>query len=436
MSAQKEYRKRREQLAQKLPEGSIALIPAAHEVVRNGDAFYPFRQDSNFYYLTGFNEPDALLVIISGLKTESILFNRPHNPQEEVWTGKRLGQKGAIKELGMQAAFPNDALTEELPHLFKGKTAIYYALTRHPQLETTIMQALMSLKAQIRKGIKIPDSINDLEPILGEMRLIKSDMELNLMRRAAAISVKAHERAMRLCTHLKYEYQLEAELVYELMQQGCHSVAYDSIVGSGENACILHYTNNSNPLKSGDLVLIDAGGEHENYASDITRTIPVNGKFNPEQKAIYELVLKAQKAAIDSIKPGVPWNSLQQIIVSILTEGLSELGILQGDLDELLAKEAYKPFYMHSSGHWLGLDVHDCGVYKINGAWRPLKPGMVLTVEPGLYISSDIPGVDKRWRGIGVRIEDDVLVTQTGYEVLTAALAVEVDEIEALMRDE
>lgn len=435
MISQQEYQIRRNKLAQKLPAGSIAIIPAAHEVLRNGDAHYRFRQDSNFYYLTGFNEPDALLVLIAGANTQSILFNRKRNPAEEQWTGKRLGQDGALSELGMHAAFPIDSVEEELPKLLNGKSAIYYALARNPEMEKTIMQSLKALKGQVRRGVKVPDQLCDLEPILGEMRLFKSDAELDLMRRAASISVKAHEHAMRRCKHLEHEYQLEAELVYEFSRHGCRSVAYDPIVGSGENACVLHYTENNKPLHRGSLVLIDAGGEFENYAADITRTFPINGKFSPEQKSIYELVLKAQKAGIAAIKPGLLWNGVQQIMVRILTEGLCALGILQGDVEELIAQEAYKPFYMHNSGHWLGLDVHDSGLYKINGEWRALEPGMVLTVEPGLYISSNSPGVDKRWWGIGVRIEDDVAVTKTGHEVLTAALPVDVDEIEALMRD-
>lgn len=435
MISQQEYQTRRKNLTQRLPEGSIAIIPAAHECLRNGDAHYRFRQESNFYYLTGFNEPEALLILISGAETQSILFNRPRNPMEEQWTGKRLGQDGALSELGMHAAFPIGCIADELPKLLSGKTAVYYALARNPEVEKIIMQALEKVKGQVRRGIKVPEQLCDLEPILGEMRLFKSEAELELMRQAAHISVKAHEQAMRRCKHVEHEYQLEAELVYEFSRQGCRSVAYDPIVGGGENACILHYTDNNKPLREGDLVLIDAGGEYENYAADITRTFPVNGKFSVEQKSIYELVLKAQKAGIAAVKPGFPWNEIQQIIVRILTEGLCELGILQGNVDELLAKEAYKPFYMHNSGHWLGLDVHDIGLYKINGEWRPLEPGMVLTVEPGLYISANTPGVDKRWWDIGVRIEDDVVVTQTGHEVITAALPVEVHDIEALMRD-
>lgn len=434
MISQEEYQARRKKLAQQLPEGSVAIIPAAHELLRNGDTHYRFRQDSDFYYLTGFNEPDALLVITGGKDSKSILFNRPRNPAEEQWTGKRLGQDGAESQLGIHAAFPVHTIKEKLPELLAGSSAVYYVLARNPSLEKQILQALKVVKAQVRRGVKAPDSLCDLEPVLSEMRLFKSEAELDLMRRAASISVDAHKRAMQACKNLDHEYQLEAELIHEFSRHGCRSVAYDPIVGGGENACILHYTDNDQPLHSGDLVLIDAGGEYGNYAADITRTFPVNGTFSPEQKIIYELVLKSQKAGIAAIKPGFPWNGVQQIIVRILTEGLCELGLLHGSVDELVAKEAYKPFYMHNSGHWLGLDVHDSGRYKVNNEWRPLEAGMVLTVEPGLYISAGTPGVDKRWWNIGVRIEDDVLVTKTGHEVLTAALPVDVDEIEALMR--
>jgi len=430
-----EYQSRRKKLTQQLPVGSVAIIPAAHELIRNGDAHYRFRQDSNFYYLTGFNEPDAVLVLIADEKSQSILFHRPRNPLEEQWTGKRLGQEGALIELGMNAAFPINNMADELPKLLTGRSAIYYALARNPQMEKIIMHSLSALKGEARRGIQVPGVLCDLEPLISEMRLFKSDAELDLMRRAANISVIAHQRAMQRCKHLEHEHQLEAELIYEFARQGCRSVAYDPIVGSGENACILHYTDNNKPLQRGDLVLIDAGGEYENYAADITRTFPINGKFSSEQKSIYELVLKAQKAGIAAIKPGLAWNNIQQTMVHIMTEGLCELGILRGDVDELIAKEAYKPFYIHNSGHWLGLDVHDCGLYKINNEWRPLQAGMVLTVEPGLYISSGMQGVDTRWWGIGVRIEDDVVVTRTAHEVLTAALPVNVNDIEALMRD-
>lgn len=431
MVTQKEYQARRRELASRLPVDSIAVIPAASEVLRNGDSHYRFRQDSDFYYLTGFNEPDALLLISAGT---SILFNRPRNPAEEQWTGMRLGQDGACKALGVDAAYSIAELKARLPELLMDKQAIYYAIGQRPVWAKQILDAWQVVKKQGRRGVSAPEAFCDLAPILGELRLFKSKAEIDLMQRAAHISVAAHQRAMRACSKASHEYQLEAEILYEFSRQGCRSVAYDSIVAGGSNACILHYTENNKPLQSGDLVLIDAGGEFENYAADITRTFPINGRFSPEQRLIYELVLRAQKAGIAHVKPGCLWDEIQRTIVEILTAGLVELGLLRGSIDELLEREAYKAFYMHQSGHWLGLDVHDCGRYKLDGKWRQLEPGMVLTVEPGLYIPSDFDGVDRRWRGIGVRIEDDIHVTPDGYKNLSGDLAVEVDDLEALIR--
>lgn len=428
-----EYKTRRQQLARQLNPGSVALIPAAAESIRNADTHYRFRQQSNFYYLTGYNEPDALLLIHGGEQDHCILFNRSRNPAEEQWTGKRLGQEGAIQELGMHNAFPLEELSAQLPQLFADKACIYFPFGGNLELEQHIRQALSAMKAMVRRGIQAPNSLVDLDPILSEMRLIKSPAELKLMQQAADISVAALLRALRQCKHVRYEYELEAELRHEFMRRGCRDVAYDPIVGGGENACILHYTDNNCLLRDGDLVLIDAGGEYQNYAADITRTFPVNGRFTPEQKSIYELVLRAQQAGIAKIQPGVQWHEVQKIIIQILTEGLCALGIIEGNVDELIEQQAYRPFYMHNSGHWLGLDVHDVGVYKVAGEWRPFAAGMVLTVEPGLYISPNTMGVDKRWWGIGVRIEDDVVVTATGHEVLTKALPVEIADIEALM---
>jgi len=434
MILQQEYQARRQELARRLPSGSIAIIPAASESLRNGDAHYRFRQDSDFYYLTGFNEPDALLLIKAGRQTESVLFNLPRDPLQEQWTGIRLGQEGACDVLGVDAAYPLDSLDEHLPQLLAGKQAVYYALGRNPAWELLILKAWQVVKGQTRRGVKAPEAFCDLAVIIGDMRLFKSEAEIALMKQAAKISVAAHQRAMRACRKADYEYQLEAELVYEFTRQGCRSVAYDSIVAGGRNACVLHYTDNNKPLHDGDLVLIDAGGEFENYAADITRTFPVNGQFSPEQRQIYELVLQAQKAGINCVRPGNPWPEIQQTMVQIITSGLVDLKLLQGDVDGLIAREAYKPFYMHQSGHWLGLDVHDCGRYKIDNQWRVLESGMVLTVEPGIYIPPELENVDSRWRGIGVRIEDDIRVTDDGHENLTADLEVEIASLEALVR--
>ncbi len=434
MTTRNEYQHRRCELAKRLPEGCIAVIPAATELLRNGDAHYRFRQDSDFYYLTGFGEPDALLLITSGLESESFLFNRPRDPQSEQWTGKRLGQEDACEVLAVDAAYSLATLETRLPELFAGKQAIYYTLGQRPSWDARILQAWQIVKGQVRRGVKAPDAVCDLAPIVGEMRLFKRQVEIDSMKQAARITVAAHQRAMRACRQVNNEYELEAELLYEFSRQGCRSVAYDSIVAGGGNACVLHYTENNQPLKHGDLVLIDAGAEYENYAADVTRTFPVNGRFSAEQRAIYELVLQAQKAGIACVRPGCAWDEIQRTIVRILTRGLVDLGLLRGDVDALIERSAFAPFYMHNSGHWLGLDVHDCGRYKTNGQWRTLEAGMVLTVEPGLYISAGLDGVDSRWWDIGVRIEDDILVTSAGHENLTAALTVEMDDLEALVR--
>lgn len=434
MITRQEYQSRRNQLAEKLLPGSIALIPGAHDVLRNGDSHHRFRQNSDFYYLTGFNEPDALLVIIAGEPHLSYLFNQPSNPAEEQWTGPRLGQAGAPK-IGITKAYAIETFPMELPTLLANKTAVYYSMGHQTAYEKIILQSLQSVKKQVRSGVNAPEMLRDLEPILSEMRLIKSEAEITLIRRATTLSVNAHRAAMKACKQLSYEHEIEAILLYELTRKGCRNLAYDSIVGSGANACVLHYSQNNQPLSKGELILIDAGGEFDNYAADITRTFPINGRFTETQAAIYDLVLKAQKAAIACIKPGLIWNEMQQTIVRILTHGLCELGLLNGPVDDLIENGSYSAFYMHNSGHWLGLDVHDCGQYKIDGAWRPLKPGMVLTVEPGLYIPAGMEGIDPRWWNIGVRIEDDILVTEDGHENLTKELPVERTDIEALMRD-
>ncbi len=430
----KDYVLRRQNLAKRLPPHSVAIIPAAKEVMRNGDADYRFRQQSDFYYLTGFQEPDAVLVVVSEPVAQSILFTRPRCPGEEQWQGKRLGPEAACAVLGVEQAYSIEALETQLPLLLLDKQALVYAIGQEESWDQRLIQALKQSKRQIRAGHTVPESLWDLNPILGELRLIKSEEEIHCMREAARITVAAHQRAMRACRNLHYEYELEAELVYEFTRQGCRAPAYDSIVANGNHACTLHYTANDGPLTHGDLVLVDAGAEFSCYAADVTRTFPVSGQFSPAQRDIYELVLTAQQAGIAAVRPGVPWDLMQKTMVTILTQGLVDLKILQGHVPDLIEAGAYKPFYMHTSGHWLGLDVHDCGRYRIQGAWRDLVPGMVLTVEPGIYISQGMQGVDSRWWGIGVRIEDDILVTEQGHENLTAALQVTPDEIEAFLR--
>lgn len=427
-----EYAIRRKNLADRLPKNSIALIASADEILRNGDSHYRFRQNSDFFYLTGFNEPEACLIILS--EGTCILFNRPRNQAQEQWTGKRLGNEDAATTLKINASYPIEALATELPKLLAEKSAVLYRVGRDDFSQTHVFQALESVKALQRRGVKAPNTIEDLEPLISEMRLFKSPAECALMRKAATISVEAHLRAMYIAKDAQYEYELEAEITHTFLRHGCRASAYDSIVASGKNACILHYTDNNQPLNPNALILIDAGGEYGNYAADITRTFPKNGQFTPHQRDIYALVLKAQKAGIAAIKPGLPWNIIQTTIVRILTEGLCKLGLLTQDVETCITEELYRPFYMHNSGHWLGLDVHDCGAYKIDGQWRPLEPGMVLTVEPGLYIPNNLEGVDSRYWNIGVRIEDDILVTHDGHENLTGALPVEIEDIEALMR--
>lgn len=434
MITREEYRSRRQALADLLPSNCIAVIPAASEVLRNGDAHYRFRQDSDFAYLTGFNEPDALLLITSGAASVSLLFNRPRHLAQEQWSGKRLGQEDACAVLGVDKAYCIDEVDSKLPELIAGMEAIYFPLGHYPLWAKRLQAAWMVVKGQGRRGIVAPTSFVDLEPILGDLRLIKSPDERVLMQEAARVSVIGHQRAMGIATKASYEYQLEAELLHAFVREGCRDVAYDSIVAGGGNACILHYTQNNQPLRIGDLVLIDAGAECQHYAADVTRTFPLNGRFSSEQRLIYSLVLQAQKAGIARVRVGCLWDEIQKAIVEVLTAGLVDLGLLKGSIASLIEQEAYKPFYMHSSGHWLGLNVHDCGRYKVEGAWRALEEGMVLTVEPGLYIPAGMDGVHPRWWDIGVRIEDDLVVTAEGNMNLTQGLAVEVDDVEALVR--
>jgi Xaa-Pro aminopeptidase len=430
-----EYAKRRAALMRSVGPDSIIIVPSASEILRNGDAVFPFRQQSDFYYLTGFNEPEAVLVLAPKRKEgEFVLFNRVRDRDHEIWDGPRAGQEGARKQFGADAAFPIKKFLSMLPALLAGRKSIYYPLGLNKAFDATLLRAVSKVKTKVRTGLQAPEGMLDISPILHEMRIIKSRAEIDVMQKAVDITAEAHEKAMKVCRPGMYEYELEAELSHTFYRHGARSPAYNSIVGAGANTCVLHYIFNDQKIKNGDLVLIDAGAEYKNYAADITRTFPANGKFSAEQKAIYELVLKAQLAAIKSIKPGAVWTKAQDIIVNIITKGLVELGLLKGNVAALIKKQAYMPFYMHRSGHFLGLDVHDAGSYRKNNAWRSLKPGMVLTVEPGIYISSDIPGVPKRWHNIGVRIEDNVLVTKSGCKVLSQQIPKTVKDIEAVMK--
>ncbi|MCH9689043.1 MAG: aminopeptidase P N-terminal domain-containing protein [Gammaproteobacteria bacterium] len=428
-----DYQARRHALARSLPADSLAIIPAASEKLRNGDSHYRFRQASDFYYLTGFNEPDAVLLLTSGEHSNSILFNRPNHEIEERWMGPRLGQAAARTVLSMDDAFSINALAERLPELLLDKHAIYYPMGRDMAFEGILRSAWSQAKGKASRLQSPPEVFADITPIVGELRLIKDASEIDYMRDAARISIAAHERVMRAAPTAQNEYELEAEFVYALGQAGCRDMAYDAIVAGGANACTLHYTANNQPLESGQLLLVDAGAEVGHYAADITRTYPINGQFSPEQRLIYELVLRAQQAGIACVKPNAPWDSIQATVVEVLTSGMLSLGLLTGDLNTLIEERAYQLFYMHSAGHWLGLDVHDVGAYRQNGNSRLLQPGMTLTVEPGIYIPEDCDAVDKKWRGIGVRIEDDILVTSDGHENLTGALAVSPDELERLV---
>lgn len=430
----REYPKRRRQLMQLMSPNSIAIVPSAPVTVRNRDVEHPFRQDSDFYYLSGFAEEHSVLVLIPGREHgEYVLFCQEKIKEQEIWTGRRVGPEAAPQVLGCDDAFPISDIDDILPGLIEGKDRIYASLGVSPEFDRQLMQWVNHIKAQVRNGATPPHEFSALDHLLHDIRLIKSPAEVALMQRACDISAEAHTRAMQMVKPGMYEYELEAELMRTFMAAGSRWPAYPSIVGTGENACILHYTHNNAEIKDGDLILIDAGCELDYYASDITRTFPANGKFTVPQRKLYQLVLDANYAAIAQVKAGNHWNQPHEAAVRVLTEGLVTLGLLQGDVDELIEALAFRQFYMHKTGHWLGMDVHDVGEYRIDGEWRILEEGMVMTIEPGLYIAPDDETVDAQWRGIGIRIEDDVVVTKTGCQVLTSKVVKDIDAIEALM---
>lgn len=430
----RQYRGRRRRLMQQMGKGSIAILPTSTISVRNRDVEYPFRHDSDFYYLTGFEEPRAVMVLVPGRpEGEFVLFCRERDPLMELWNGRRAGLEGARREYGADVAYPIETLDEHLPELLENRDRIHYTMGSDPDFDRRISWWMKQAKRKSRAGVHVPAEIVSLEHLVHEMRLFKERGEAALMRHAAQISAAAHRRAMAACRPGMMEYQLEAELVHEFMARGARSVAYSSIVGGGANACVLHYTSNDAVLRDGDLVLIDAGAEYRGYASDITRTFPVNGSFSEPQRELYELVLQAQLAAIAKVKPGNRWNDPHDAAVRVLTKGMVELGLLKGEVRKLIREGAYRQFYMHRTGHWLGMDVHDVGEYKIGERWRPFEPGMVLTVEPGIYVAAGSKGVAKRWWNVGIRIEDDVMVTRGGREILSRDVPKEVDAIEALM---
>lgn len=429
-----EYKRRRKHLMQIMGEDAVAILPAALVRMRNRDAEYQYRQDSDFHYITGFDEPEAVAVLVPGRDHgEYILFCRENDKKMETWNGLRAGQDGAIEKHAADDSFPIDDIDDILPGLLENKEKVYYTMGVRPDFDQLIIKWVNRLREQSRMGIHTPSEFVSLDHQLHDMRLYKSAAEIKVMRKAAQISAKAHIKAMQFCKPGIYEYQLEAELLHTFMHEGARLPAYSSIVGGGKNGCILHYVENSEILKNGDLVLIDAGAEVECYAADISRTFPVNGKYSKEQRALYDIVLAAQLAAIEQVKPGNHWNDPHEAAIKVITQGLIDIGILKGKLETNIRKETYKNFYMHRTGHWLGMDVHDVGDYKVEDEWRVLEPGMVLTVEPGLYISADHDKVAKKWHNIGIRIEDDVLVTKDGYDVLSKDVLKHPDEIEALM---
>ncbi|WP_434678525.1 Xaa-Pro aminopeptidase [Pseudomonas sp. R1-18] len=429
-----EYARRRKALMAQMEPNSIAIIPAAAVAIRNRDVEHVYRQDSDFQYISGFPEPEAVAVLIPGREYgEYVLFCRERSPERELWDGLRAGQEGAIRDYGANDAFPISDIDDILPGLIEGRDRVYSAMGSNSEFDRHLMEWINAIRSKAHLGAQPPNEFVALDHLLHDMRLYKSSAEIKVMREAAQISARAHVRAMQASRPGLHEFSLEAELDYEFRKGGAKMPAYGSIVASGRNGCILHYQENDAVLKDGDLVLIDAGCEIDCYASDITRTFPVNGRFTPEQKAIYELVLKAQQAAFAAIGPGKHWNQAHEATVQVITAGLVELGLLQGDVEQLIQDEAHKAFYMHRAGHWLGMDVHDVGDYKVGGEWRVLEVGMTLTVEPGIYISPDDHNVAKKWRGIGVRIEDDVVVTRQGCEILSSGVPKTVAEIEALM---
>ena len=433
MSDRKHFARRRQQLMQAAGEGSILILPAAPERVRSRDTHYPYRQDSDFWYLTGCDEPEAVLALVPGRKHgEAILFCRERDLQREAWDGSRLGPEGAVAALGLDDAYPIADIDDILPGLLEGRRRVHYHLGRDADFDLKLIGWLNRVRAQVRQGAQPPQEFLELGHLLDELRLFKSADELRLMQQAADISVQAHRAALRAARVGMHEFELQAELEYVFRKHGAQP-AYASIVGAGANACVLHYRDNAAKCRDGELVLIDAGAEYAGYAADITRTFPINGRFSKSQRALHALVCAAQAAALAQARPGVPYEAGHDAAVATLAEGLLSLGLLKGTLEKVIASGDYKRFYRHKTGHWLGLDVHDVGEYRIDGASRLLEPGMVFTIEPGLYIPPDDTSVAAQWRGIGIRIEDDVLITREGHRVLTDALERSAEDVEGLM---
>ena len=433
---QADFQERRDILAGEMGLRSIAIIATSPVAMRNRDADYKFRSDSSFFYLTGFAEPEAVAVIETFDTEEEgysySLFCRERDREMEIWNGYRAGVDGAVDDYDADEAYAIDLLDDEILEKLQNKDKLFYRIGQQADFDARVAKWIATASGESRKGALVPAQVIQLDRIIDELRLHKSADELELMQIASDISAEAHTRAMQMVKPGMMEYALEAELNYVFGKNGCVP-SYNSIVGGGANGCILHYVENDKELKDGDLVLIDAACEYQLYASDITRTFPVNGKFSPEQKALYEVILKAQIAAIDAVRVGNSYKEPHHVAVRIMVQGLLDLGLMQGNLEEIIQKESFRQFYMHGTGHWLGMDVHDVGSYKQGGDWRTYEEGMVVTVEPGLYIAPDDETVDAKWRGIGIRIEDDVAVTKNGPRVLTAAVVKSVEEIETLM---
>lgn len=431
--AREEFARRRRQLMKAMGRDSIAIVPAAPVHLRNNDVEHAYRQDSNFHYLTGFREPESVAVLVPGRpQGEYLLFVRDRDPARETWDGRRAGPVGARRDFGADDAFPIGDIDDILPGLLENRAKVFYTVGVNRDFDQRVVGWVNGLRALAKHGRHAPYEMVALEHVLHEMRLFKSRAEIELMREAARIAARAHVRAMRKCRPGAYEYEIQAELEYEFRRARAEP-SYLPIVGGGANGCILHYRENESVLRAGELLLIDAGCEYECYASDITRTFPVNGRYSKAQRALYDLVLEANRAAIAAVRPGNHWNVPHETAVQVLTAGLVRLGLLKGKVPALVKSLAYRRFYMHKTGHWLGMDVHDVGDYKIGDAWRVLEPGMVLTIEPGLYIPPGTRGVPPEFRNIGIRIEDDVLVTRDGHEVLTDGVPKDAGEIEALM---
>ena len=427
-----EFSRRRRHLMEAIGSGGIAILPAATEKVRSRDTLFDYRPDSDFYYLSGFVEPESVVVLIPGrAEGEFLIFCRDRDPERELWDGKRLGPKDAIEALDCDDAFPIADLGDILPGLLEKSERVYYSMGISPEFDQRLLGWISELNAKRQSG-HAPSEIVALDHLLHEMRLFKSRAETAVMRKAAKIAVAAHRRAMKACRPGMREFELEAEFLHEFRRHGAEC-SYLPIVATGENACILHYRANGGVLEDGDLVLIDAGCEYEMYASDITRTFPVNGEFTEAQRELYEIVLEANLVATAQVVPGNHWNDPHEAAVKVVTRGLRSLGLVSGRLPTLIKEAAYKPYFMHRTGHWLGIDVHDVGDYKVDDQWRLLEPGITMTIEPGIYVAPNARGKARRWRGTGIRIEDDVVVTRQGNRVLTSGLPTTVEEIEAYM---